>query len=247
MAAQLIRQRWRMAHPRSSLLEIHSVSDQDALDTEIRTLLLEVNQAIYLEGEQRTRYIADVDERDRNFPSTTVALVVLSRKVDEHHYVLTCAHVGDSRVYLLPKNGLFQRLTDDDGFLSLRLKDGSIDNNDALRIDQATTLEQLSAIELGYFNWRNGITQSLGEPEIDIHIGHADIALGDRILLCSDGIHDNLTDLELEALLHDGKRTTVARLLVKHAIARSHEDEQVVIRAKRDDMSAIVITCRELE
>jgi PPM family protein phosphatase len=247
MATQIVRQRWRLAHSQPSLLKIDTVMDQEALDAEIRTLLFETNHAIYLEGEQRTRHLSDPNEKDRNFPATTVALVVLSRKANERRYVLTCAHVGDSRVYLLPQDGELQRLTDDDGFLSLRLKDGSINNDDALRIDQATALEQLNAVELGYFSWRNGITQSLGEPEIDVHIGHAEVATGDRILLCSDGIHDNLTDRELATFLHKGKRTTAARLLVRHAIARSHEDEQVVIRAKRDDMSAIVITCCETE
>ena len=245
MAMQMMRQRWRQAHAKFSLREIDTVADQNALDTEIRTLLMETNHAIYREGERRTRHIADPDEKDRNFPATTVALVVLSRKANRQGYVLTHAHVGDSRIYLLPKEGELQRLTDDDGFLSLRLQDGSITNDDALRIDQATSLEQLNTVELGYFNWRNGITQSLGEPEIDVHIGHAEFAPGDHVLLCSDGIHDNLTDLELAALLRACKRTTAARLLVRHAIARSHEDEQVVIRAKRDDMSAIVITCLE--
>jgi PPM family protein phosphatase len=247
MAMQIMRQRWRLAHSRFSLLEIGTVADQVALDAEIRALLLETNHAIYVEGERRTQHLADPNEKDRNFPATTVALVVVSRKANKPGYVLTYAHVGDSRVYLLPKDGELQRLTEDDGFLSLRLQDGSINNDDALRIDQATSLDQLNTIELGYFNWRNGITQSLGEPEIDVHIGHADFAMGDRVLLCSDGIHDNLTDRELAALLRECKRTTAARLLVRHATARSQEDEQVVIRAKRDDMSAIVITCLESE
>ncbi len=63
---------------------------------------------------------------------------------------------------------------------------------------------------------------------------------GDRILLCSDGIHDNLTDAEIESILLREPRTIAARNLVQNAINRSHEE---CLRAKKDHMSAIVITC----
>jgi serine/threonine protein phosphatase PrpC len=59
-------------------------------------------------------------------------------------------------------------------------------------------------------------------------------------LLCSDGIHDNLTDAEIETTLRQEARTIIARQLVQHAIDRSHEE---CLRAKKDDMSAVVITC----
>jgi PPM family protein phosphatase len=245
MAAKMIRHRWRLAHTVSSLIEIHSDRDWEELDTEVSCLLMETSLAIYEEGERLTQHLSDPEEKERHFPSTTVALVVLCYQPEKERYLLTCAHVGDSRVYLLPKTGDLRRLTDDDGLLSLRLKDGSISRDEAVRIDQATSLEQLNEIERGYFSWRNGITQSLGDLEIDVHIGHTEVVYGDCILLCSDGIHDNLTDLELAKLLRQGRRTTVARLLVQRAIERSHEDDNVMIRAKKDDMSAIVVTYNE--
>jgi serine/threonine protein phosphatase PrpC len=245
MAAKMVRQRWRLAHAASSLPKIHSETDWEELDTEVSRLLMEASLAIYEEGERLTRHLSDLEEKERHFPSTTVALVVLCYQPEKERYLLTCAHVGDSRIYLLPKTGDLRRLTDDDGLLSLRLKDGSISRDEAVRIDQATSLEQLNEIERSYFSWRNGITQSLGDLKIDVHIGHTEVVPGDCILLCSDGIHDNLTDLELAKLLRMGKRTTVARLLVQRAIERSHEDDNVTIRAKKDDMSAIVITYNE--
>jgi serine/threonine protein phosphatase PrpC len=59
-------------------------------------------------------------------------------------------------------------------------------------------------------------------------------------LLCSDGIHDNLTDAKIEAILRQEARASAARQLVQRAIDRSREE---CLRAKKDDMSAVVITC----
>ena len=52
-------------------------------------------------------------------------------------------------------------------------------------------------------------------------------------------IHDNLTNAEIESILRKGARTTVARELVRQALARSREE---CLRSKRDDISAVVVT-----
>ncbi|MDQ6643125.1 MAG: SpoIIE family protein phosphatase, partial [Chloroflexota bacterium] len=77
-----------------------------------------------------------------------------------------------------------------------------------------------------------------------IHINQVAVYPGDRILLCTDGIHDNLNDEEIEDIMRTGARTTTARLLIEHSIRRSHEERNTTVRAKPDDMSAIVMTCR---
>ncbi|MDQ6661962.1 MAG: SpoIIE family protein phosphatase, partial [Chloroflexota bacterium] len=103
----------------------------------------------------------------------------------------------------------------------------------------------LSDTELNYFRLRGGITQALGGPvPPTIHIDSISISPGDRVLLCTDGIHDNLTDEEIEEILRTGPRTTVARILVERSIERSHQERDSTIRAKPDDMSAVVLTCR---
>jgi protein phosphatase len=115
---------------------------------------------------------------------------------------------------------------------------------DALRIDQASHPEELSETELAYFNKRNGITQALGDPQLlVVHIDQISIGPGDRILLCTDGIHDNLTDREIEEIVRRGARTTTARALVEHAVQRSRQASSTMMRAKPDDMSAVVVTC----
>ena len=77
-----------------------------------------------------------------------------------------------------------------------------------------------------------------------IHVNQVSVYPGDRILLCTDGIHDNLVDEEIEEILKTGARTSAARLLIENSIRRSHQERDTTVRAKPDDMSAIVMTCR---
>ncbi len=177
-------------------------------------------------------------------PKTTIALAALCHSSRSQGYSLIYAWVGDSRVYLLPNQGPLTRLTEDDGLLTELVKIGLIDDEIARHVDQATQPWHLRKEERLFFERRNGITQALGDEVAPaVHVQRSDVAPGDRLLLCTDGIHDNLTDDELEALLREGARTTVARRIVAAAAARSRLDTVENIRAKPDDMSAVVITC----
>lgn len=177
--------------------------------------------------------------------ATTVAVAALCHHPGKNEYSMVFAHVGDSRVYLLKKDEPLKRLTTDDGLLGKLVENEMVDEADAHRIDQAMRAEDLTDAELSYFRLRGGITQALGGPlPPEIHSDQIPISIGDRILLCTDGIHDNLTDLEIEAILRRAPRDAAARLLVEHAVLRSREERQVIIRAKPDDMTAIVMTRR---
>jgi PPM family protein phosphatase len=177
--------------------------------------------------------------------ATTVALAVFCRQQGIGGYHMVYASVGDSRIYLLREGRTLTCLTRDDSFLTKLVQDHVIKEADALRIDQASHLGELSETELSYFHKRNGITQALGDPQpLVIHLDQIAIGPGDRILLCTDGIHDNLTDQEMEEIVRYGARTTRARVLVEQAVQRSRQDESTMMRAKPDDMSAVVVTCK---
>ena len=177
--------------------------------------------------------------------ATTVTMGMLCQQAESNAYTMYYAHVGDSRVYLLHENEPLKRLTIDDGLLGRLVESQMIEEEDARRIDQAMHAEDLSDVEFSYFRLRGGITQALGGPiPPTIHINQIPIAIGDRILLCTDGIHDNLTDSEIEGILRNASRDAAARTLVGHSLLRSREERQVTIRAKPDDMTAIVITRR---
>jgi serine/threonine protein phosphatase PrpC len=177
--------------------------------------------------------------------ATTVAIAALCHQPGKNEFNMVYAHVGDSRVYLLKSGEPLQRMTIDDGLLGKLVENEIVNEEDARRIDQAMQAEDLSDAEISYFRMRGGITQALGGPlPPEIHIDEIPIAIGDRILLCTDGIHDNLTDLEIEEILRKAPRNAAARLLVEYALLRSREERQITIRAKPDDMTAIVLTRR---
>ena len=177
--------------------------------------------------------------------ATTVAIALFCQKEGANEYAMIYAHVGDSRVYLLPEQGALKRLTIDDGLLGRLVENLMVTEDDARHIDQAMRAEDLSELEFSYFRLRGGITQALGGPlPPTIHLAETPVAIGDRILLCTDGIHDNLTDAEIESILRTASRDAAARVLVEKSLLRSREDRAVTIRAKPDDMSAVVVTRR---
>lgn len=242
-AAKIIQNGWKRALAQPKNAKALPFCQQLEMRPILIGLIEQANQQLRNEGER----LATEHEKSSNniqYPETTFALAAFCYESDSQQYSMTYAHVGDSRIYLLRQNDVLQRLTADDGFFSLLLEEGIIDENDALRIDQATTIEQLSEAELGYFEKRNGITQSLGEEQLIVHFASLLLAPGDRILLCTDGVHDNLTDTELETFLKHGARTTVAKQIVQSALQRSQQDKNVNMRAKADDITAVVVSLK---
>lgn len=202
----------------------------------LEEIISEANEQVRTEGAKRAG-TSDL--------ATTVALTVFCRQANSRGYTMVYAHVGDSRVYLLRNQEALKRLTSDDGLLAKLVENEIVNDADAFRIDQAMRANQLSDTEYSYFRLRGGITQALGGPlPPTIHIDQVTVFPGDRILLCTDGIHDNLTDEEIEEILRTSTRTSAPRLLVERSISRSHEERDTSIRAKPDDMSAIVMTRR---
>jgi PPM family protein phosphatase len=235
-AQRATRQRWKQ-----TLLDLNryrhthqTLANCDKIDfcTLLQQLLEHADEEVRTDGAQRA---------GTNDLATTVAIATLCRQGKELHMLY--AHVGDSRVYLLPDQGPLRRLTVDDGLLGRLVENQMMSEDDARRIDQAMYATELTDLELSYFRHRGGITQALGGPlRPNIHVDQTTIELGDRVLLCTDGIHDNLTDDEIEKILRHTPRNLAARFLVEHSLTRSRQERLTTIRAKPDDMSAIVMT-----
>ena len=174
--------------------------------------------------------------------ATTMVLAALCRRADNNEYLMTFVSIGDSRIYMLREHQALTCLTRDDGNLTRLVERQTITEADALRIDQATHPDQLSEIELSYLKKRSEIFQMLGASHITIQSDQTRIISGDHILLCSDGIHDNLTNDEIEEVIKRIDPTTIAQGLVERALERSRQESNVTMRAKPDDMTAVVIT-----
>ena len=246
LAAQIVRRGWkRFLQERqkdagqSGMLEGCDITEVRSV---VQQLLLEAHEEIRADGVQRAR--ASGGDADKDVQATTVVLAVFCRNNEGDGYTMVYASVGDSRIYLLREHEELTRLTTDDGWLTKMVRENVVSEADARRIDQASHPDELTEAEREHFDKRNGITQALGDRQpVDIHLGDIAILPGDRILLCTDGVHDNLLDVHIEDMMKYGARTTVARLLVQSAIMGSHQESTASMRAKQDDMSAVVVTC----
>ncbi|MBE5783846.1 MAG: Stp1/IreP family PP2C-type Ser/Thr phosphatase [Clostridiales bacterium] len=104
---------------------------------------------------------------------------------DEERILL--GHVGDSRAYRLRK-GKLEQMTQDHSMVAELLRDGLI------------TKEQAR-----HHPHRNVITRALGAGEtVDPDIISLDKKLGDKYLICSDGLSEYVSEAEMERIL---KRT----------------------------------------
>lgn len=97
---------------------------------------------------------------------------------------LAVVHVGDSRVYRF-RDGQLQQLTVDHSVVQELIDDGQID-------------EQEAAIHPR----RHVLTRALGvDPDVDVDLIEVDPVVGDRFLLCSDGLCREVSDEHLASLL----------------------------------------------
>lgn len=156
IAARTVQQHWKTAlqQPKGYSLSTTRLTESiTPISTIVEEMLRQAHEQIRHDGEQR---MSNGDDQ-----ATTVALAAFYKHDETDSYTMVYAYVGDSRVYLLPKDESLLRLTQDDGLLSTLVEMQILNNEDALRIDQATHIEQLSDTELLYFRRRNGITQAL--------------------------------------------------------------------------------------
>lgn len=144
--------------------------------------------------------------------------------------------VGDSRIYHLSSTG-FTQASVDDSLITQAMENGWVSNSKAEQINQAEKLRGLNKVEKNLFQSRNLITQALGIGVMTTRVGKFKARKGDRVVLTSDGVHNNLTNLQIEQILKN-KPADPAKKLVEEAIFISETDS---LRAKSDDMTAVVV------
>lgn len=127
-------------------------------------------------------------------------------------------HLGDSRIYLLPKDGGMQQITQDHTYPGWLYRKG-----------------ELNERQLRTHPRNNVLTQSLGSGNqfIDPQIGEIVCQPGDRIVLCTDGVTDGLWDHAIEDLVRQPPKSLdgvpVADRLVHSAVAESGRDNATAL------------------
>lgn len=176
----------------------------------------------------------------------TTALVVVLRPEGSRPETWSAmvGWVGDSRAMVLPDGGRqLETLTLDDGVFRLHAVSTVQARRYQAALGQVTDARALSLRERDFFLERNVLTQAVGTSLQHVHLIKRKLGDGDQLVLITDGVHDNLTDLEMALLLSPRRGSAdVAKRLVTAARLRSRSRGH--LRAKPDDMTAVVVQLR---
>jgi len=152
------------------------------------------------------------DRAQANPALAGMGTTVIAALVDEEA-VVTFAHVGDSRAYLL-RDGVLRRLSEDHSVVAELVASGHLTEEEAVSHPQ-----------------RSVITRVLGaEPNVQVDTFTIDGADGDVVLLCSDGLTGMVGDERIaELLAADAPAETITRNLVRAALEGGGEDNITAI------------------
>lgn len=140
---------------------------------------------------------------------TTLALAVIQKG---HIY---CFNVGDSRIYCL-KSGKFFRITNDHSTAALAANNSGIDSKQARKA-----------------YGRNKLTRCIGIGNNNRAEEYPPIKGKCKILICSDGLTDMVSDAEIERIMASSNSvSTAADQLIAEALHKGGKDNITLITAE---------------
>ena len=128
------------------------------------------------------------------------------------------AHLGDCRIYHLPRDGGLTQLTHDHSHVGWLRRNGKLNERESRTHPR-----------------RNALQQALGADHqfIEPHIGVVTHQAGDRFLICSDGLIEGLWDRQLDELIRtpppESAGQTPAQRLVEEAVQSSGRDNTTAV------------------
>jgi serine/threonine protein phosphatase PrpC len=126
-------------------------------------------------------------------------------------FLFRCYWCGDSRAYLLRNDSLTQI------------------SHDHTEVQELLDQGLLTVEEAASYPRRNAITQAVGVTE-QLYMDHVDgeIRAGDAFLLCTDGLTNHLSDLEIGRLMTGRRASDICHDLVDLALSRGGTDNVTV-------------------
>lgn len=185
-------------------IEEHSLEAEDIVDL-MRLALEEANRYVY--------FLSQESEDYQGMGTTFVAATFCGN-------TLYCINVGDSRLYQLNRAGArpmsLERVTEDHSIVEMLLKQGMITEEEARVHPQ-----------------KNMITRAVGIDEfVEIDDFRLDVEQLVRVMLCSDGLSNMVSDLDILNLLSGQYDVEEA---VKRLVQKANEN------GGKDNISVIVI------
>ena len=164
------------------------------------------------------------DDELTGMGTTMTALVVAGGRQ------LLIGHVGDSRAYLL-HDGAMRRITDDHSLVEELVREGR------LTPEQAESHPQ-----------RAIVTRALGvDPDVDVDLYTIEVSVGDRIVLCSDGLTTMVRERDVERLARsEADPQRAAEVLVEAANRAGGEDNTSVVVVDVLEVDAVSLPDPEL-
>jgi PPM family protein phosphatase len=164
-------------------------------------------------GEANRRILA-AGRGDEKLSGMGTTVVAIRFGGTQREPVAEVAHVGDSRAYLM-RGGEMKPITEDHSLVAELVRSGDLTR------DQAAEHPQ-----------KNLITRALGaDEEVDVDTAVLPIEPNDRILLCSDGLSDMVSETRISEILaespNDPERT--ARSLLSAALDAGGNDNITVV------------------
>jgi PPM family protein phosphatase len=126
-------------------------------------------------------------------------------------------HVGDSRIYHLPKDGILTQLTHDHTHVGWLRRKASLTEREARSHPR-----------------RNALNQALGAGNqiVDPQVGAVAHQVGDRFVICSDGLVDGLWDRQIDAIIRNAGTASLmskAQELVESSVQNSGRDNTTAV------------------
>jgi len=130
------------------------------------------------------------------------------------------AHLGDSRIYYLPRAGGLTQVSHDHSHVGWLRRQGKLNEREARSHPR-----------------RNALNQALGAGHqfIEPHVGAVEHRPGDRFLICSDGLIEGLWDRQLEELIRTPPPERASQNVAQRLV------EESVLNSGRDNTTAVVI------
>jgi protein phosphatase len=168
---------------------------------QFRELVQQANTAIYT---------ASLDDSTQSGMGTTLTAMAV---VPGEEPAVLVANVGDSRTYLF-RHGVLSRVSVDHSYVQELVNEGIITPEEA-RVHPR----------------RNIVTRAMGiDRNVQVDVFHQLVRTGDRVLLCSDGLVDEVADFDIAQVLIDHSNPQeAAEALVMVANANGGRDNTTVI------------------
>ncbi len=153
----------------TSLIEAEILSNESDLSVQAEVLRKAVEKA-----NDSIFHVSQTQANCQGMGTTVIAAYYYDNK-------LAVAHVGDSRVYRL-RAGRLEQITKDHSFVQELIDKGLFTKEEARSSDK-----------------KNVVTRAMGvAPYVEVEVHEHETEVGDIYLMCSDGLHDLVPDVDIE-------------------------------------------------